>query len=50
MNSLSTSPLKNESIQEVSKIFKMISDPTRLSILFTQRMKETTKQIGFESI
>ncbi|HFN1601008.1 TPA: ArsR/SmtB family transcription factor, partial [Enterococcus faecium] len=40
MNSLSTSPLKNESIQEVSKIFKMISDPTRLSILFLLQKEE----------
>lgn len=40
MNSLSTSPLKNESIQEVSNIFKMISDPTRLSILFLLQKEE----------
>ncbi len=41
MNSLSTSPLKNESIQEVSKCYlKMIGDPTRLSILFLLQKEE----------
>ncbi|WP_225743241.1 helix-turn-helix transcriptional regulator [Marinilactibacillus sp. Marseille-P9653] len=35
-----TSPLENESIQEVSKIFKIISDPTRLSILFLLQKEE----------
>ena len=40
MNPSSTSPLTNEAIQEVSKIFKMISDPTRLSILFLLQKEE----------
>ena len=40
MKSSSTSPLTNDSIQEVSKIFKMISDPTRLSILFLLQKEE----------
>ena len=40
MKPSSTSPLTNESIQEVSKIFKMISDPTRLSILFLLQKEE----------
>ncbi|MER2225452.1 MAG: metalloregulator ArsR/SmtB family transcription factor [Carnobacterium sp.] len=40
MKSSSTSPLTNEAIQEVSKIFKMISDPTRLSILFLLQKEE----------
>ncbi len=35
-----TSPLENKSIQEVSKIFKIISDPTRLSILFLLQKEE----------
>ena len=40
MKPSSTSPLTNESIQEVSKIFKIISDPTRLSILFLLQKEE----------
>lgn len=40
MEQSSTSPLKKESIQEVSKIFKIISDPTRLSILFLLQKEE----------
>ena len=40
MKSSLTSPLTNEAIQEVSKIFKMISDPTRLSILFLLQKEE----------
>lgn len=40
MKPSSTSPLTNEAIQEVSKIFKMISDPTRLSILFLLQKEE----------
>ena len=38
MKSSSTSPLTNDSIQEVSKIFKMISDPTSFNFIsFTER-------------
>lgn len=40
MKSSLTSPLTNEAIQEISKIFKMISDPTRLSILFLLQKEE----------
>lgn len=34
MKNVPSSPLDKEMIQEISKIFKMISDPTRLSILY----------------
>ncbi|MBC9720080.1 MAG: winged helix-turn-helix transcriptional regulator [Lactobacillus sp.] len=40
MNSSSTSLSENEEIQRVSKIFKIISDPTRLSILFLLQKEE----------
>ncbi|MBM6614958.1 winged helix-turn-helix transcriptional regulator [Desemzia sp. RIT804] len=35
-----SSPPNTEVIQEISKIFKIISDPTRLSILFLLQYKE----------
>lgn len=34
MNQSAAKPLEKEYIQEISKVFKVISDPTRLSILF----------------
>ncbi|WP_225744982.1 helix-turn-helix transcriptional regulator [Marinilactibacillus sp. Marseille-P9653] len=40
MYTSSTLPFKNESLQEVSKLFKIISDPTRLSILFLLHKEE----------
>jgi len=33
-------PTDKESIQSISKLFKVISDPTRLSILFLLQQKE----------
>lgn len=40
MNSVSNPPIKKEYIQEISELFKVISDPTRLSILFLLHEKE----------
>lgn len=39
-----TSPIDKETIQSISKLFKVISDPTRLSILFLLQKKE--KSVG----
>ena len=50
MKSSSTSPLTNDSIQEVSKIFKMISDPTRLSILFLLQKEELSVGVIAQSL
>lgn len=50
MKSSSTSPLTNDSIQEVSKIFKMISDPTRLSILFLLQKEELSVGVIVQSL
>ena len=38
------SPIDKETIQSISKLFKVISDPTRLSILFLLQKKE--KSVG----
>lgn len=40
MNLPSSFSLEKESVQEVSAIFRLISDPTRLSILFLLRQEE----------
>lgn len=37
-----TSSIDNETIQAISKLFKVISDPTRLSILFLLQQEETS--------
>lgn len=50
MKSSSTSPLTNDSIQEVSKIFKMISDPTRISILFLLQKEELSVGVIAQSL
>lgn len=50
MKSSSTSPLTNDSIQEVSKIFKMISDSTRLSILFLLQKEELSVGVIAQSL
>lgn len=40
MKKTPSSPLNKEMVQEISKIFKLISDPTRLSILFLLQQNE----------
>ena len=40
MDIKTTSPIDKESIQSISKLFKVISDPTRLSILFLLQKEE----------
>ena len=40
MDTSTTSPINKEKIQSISKLFKVISDPTRLSILFLLQKKE----------
>lgn len=40
MKSPSTPPIKEEYVQKISEVFKVISDPTRLSILFLLHEKE----------
>ncbi len=40
MKPSSMGPLENKDIQEISKLFKIISDPTRLSILFLLQKEE----------
>lgn len=40
MKQPSTTPLDSKYIQEISQLFKIISDPTRLSILFLLQEKE----------
>ena len=40
MDTSTTSPINKEKIQSISKEFKVISDPTRLSILFLLQKEE----------
>lgn len=40
MKSVATPPIKKEYILEISDLFKVISDPTRLSILFLLHEKD----------
>ena len=40
MKQSSKTPLESKYIQEISKFFKIISDPTRLSILFLLQKEE----------
>ncbi|GEN51328.1 ArsR/SmtB family transcription factor [Alkalibacterium pelagium] len=40
MDTSTTSPINKEKIQSISKLFKVISDPTRLSILFLLQKEE----------
>lgn len=40
MDIKTTSPIDKESILSISKLFKVISDPTRLSVLFLLQKKE----------
>ena len=40
MDTSTTSPINKEKIQSISKVFKVISDPTRLSILFLLQKEE----------
>lgn len=40
MDISATSPIDKKTIQSISKLFKVISDPTRLSILFLLQKKE----------
>src|SRR5690625_1686009 len=40
MDTSTTSPINKEKIQSISKVFKVISDPTRLSILFLLQSEE----------
>ena len=40
MDTSTTSPINKEKIQSISKKFKVISDPTRLSILFLLQKEE----------
>ncbi|MCI6735214.1 MAG: ArsR family transcriptional regulator, partial [Aerococcus urinaeequi] len=40
MDTSTSSPINKEKIQSMSKLFKVISDPTRLSILFLLQKKE----------
>ena len=40
MDTSTSSPINKEKIQSISKLFKVISDPTRLSILFLLQKKE----------
>lgn len=40
MKKIPSSPLDKEMVQKISKMFKLISDPTRLSILFLLQQNE----------
>ncbi|HCU82414.1 MAG TPA: transcriptional regulator, partial [Enterococcus sp.] len=40
MDIKTTSPIDKGSILSISKLFKVISDPTRLSVLFLLQKKE----------
>lgn len=44
MKQSTAAPLENKYIQEISKTFKIISDPTRLSILFL--LQEEEQSVG----
>lgn len=50
MKKSASSPLDKETIQEISKVFKVISVPTRLSILFLLQHDELSVKSIAESL